>query len=435
MNRAESVERNPMRYVWFTTLYNARAYYPILAILFLDLGLSLEQYVLLNFVWAASIFLFEVPSGALADTLGRKTLLVAASILMIAEMTCLLLAPKDGGWLLVGLCIANRFLSGLSEATASGADEALAYDSLPEAERESAWDKILATSMRYRSIGFVVAMIIGGLLYDPSIINRLLPEKFHLSVTLAHRLPIWLVLMQAIACLCITLRMVEPNSHEIRGISKACANAVKLTLQTAKWVFTNPTTRVIIIIGLSIDAVVRNFATINSSYYRMIHLPEWTYGFIGAALGLLGYVVPTIAEKLNQRYGTLSNLGIISSIALIGLIGIIPANTIWCLLPAMLLMTTLGYLGFTMSRALHRATDSSKRATVLSVKGLAFNLSYGSFGLGFSLLLAANPPSPIGNNALQNALFWQVPFFALITTILILRGKAILMKHDRNTNQ
>jgi MFS family permease len=435
MNRAASVERNPMRYVWFTTLYNARAYYPILAILFIDLGLTLDQYVLLNFVWAASIFIFEVPSGALADTLGRKNLLVAASILMIAEMSCLLFAPKDGGWLLVGLCITNRFLSGLSEAAASGADEALAYDSLPEAARENAWDKILATSMRYRSVGYVVAMILGGVLYDPSLINQLLPEKFHLSTTLAHRLPIVLVLMQAIACLYITLRMVEPNAHEIEGVSKACANAFKLTLQTAKWVFTNPATRVIIIIGFSIDAVVRNFATINSSYYRMIHLPEWTYGFIGAALGLFGYVVPTIAAKLNQRYSTLSNLALISSIALIGLIGIIPASSIWCLLPAMFLMTTLGFLRFTMSRALNRATDSSKRATVLSVKGLAFNLAYGSFGLGFSLLLAANPPSPIGSNALQNALFWQVPLFALVTTILILRGKAILMKHDRGTNQ
>ncbi len=42
------------------------------------------------------------------------------------------LRPKDGGWLLFSLCVANRFLSGLSEAAASGADEALAYDSLPE---------------------------------------------------------------------------------------------------------------------------------------------------------------------------------------------------------------------------------------------------------------------------------------------------------------
>ena len=116
---------NPGRYVWFTALYNARAYYPILAILFLDLGLTLDQYVMLNLVWAATIFLFEVPSGALADTLGRKNLLVTASLLMVAEMSCLLFAPKDGGWLLFSLCVANRLLSGLSEAAASGAAAAL----------------------------------------------------------------------------------------------------------------------------------------------------------------------------------------------------------------------------------------------------------------------------------------------------------------------
>ncbi len=168
---------NPMKYVWFTTLYNARAYYPILAILFLDLGLTLDQYVMLNLVWAATIFLFEVPSGALADTLGRKTLLVSASVLMVVEMSCLLFAPKDGGWLLFSLCVANRLLSGLSEAAASGADEALAYDSLPEGKREDAWDDVLATAMRYRSVAFVLAMIIGGLMYDPSIVNRVLPES------------------------------------------------------------------------------------------------------------------------------------------------------------------------------------------------------------------------------------------------------------------
>ena len=79
--------------------YNARAYYPVLAILFTDLGLSLDEYVLLNAVWAAAIFLLEVPSGALADTIGRKRLLVFSAALMVVEMAVLLFAPKDGGWL------------------------------------------------------------------------------------------------------------------------------------------------------------------------------------------------------------------------------------------------------------------------------------------------------------------------------------------------
>ena len=418
---------NPKRYVWFTTLYNARAYYPVLAILFTDLGLTLDQFVMLNLVWAASIFLFEVPSGALADTLGRKTLLVSASLLMVAEMSCLLFAPKDGGWVLFSLCVGNRLLSGLSEAAASGADEALAYDSLPEGRREDAWDDLLSMAMRYRSVAFVLAMIVGGLMYDPSIVNRLLPDDLQISTALAHRLPVAMVLIQGLVCLGITLSMVEPKKVLDESMWKACRKALTLTLRTAKWVFTNPNTLVFVVVGLSIDAVVRNFATITSGFYRLIELPEWSFGFIGAAVGVGGYAVPAIASRLNKRFSTLANLAIAAGLGLIGLIGISPAESFWCLLPAMLLMMTLGYLGFTISRALHREADSAKRATVLSVKGLAFNLGYGSFSLAFSLLLASFPAQPEGNQ-LSHALIWQVPFFAIVTFTLLLWGRRKLAK-------
>lgn len=421
------ISGNPQRYVWFSTLYNARAYYPILAILFLDLGLTLDQYVMLNLVWAGTIFLFEVPSGALADTLGRKTLLISASILMIVEMACLLFAPVDGGWVLFSLCVANRVLSGLSEAAASGADEALAYDSLPAGDKENAWDDVLARAMRFRSVAFVIAMVIGGMMYDPSLINRLLPENFQISVALAHRLPVAMVLLQGVACLLITLRMVDPKITREDGILKACRGAVRLTMQTAKWVFTNPKTRVIVVIGLAIDAVVRNFATINSSYYRLIEIPEWTYGFIGAAIGVGGYLVPGIAAKLNQRDGTYPNLVRAAAFALIGLLGIAPVLGYWNLVPAALLMMTLGFLSFTMSRALNRESDSASRATVLSVKGLAFNLGYGGFSLAFSLLLASFPDDPVGNQ-LRNALLWQIPFFAVTTGALLIWGKRVLAR-------
>ncbi|MEX1116328.1 MAG: MFS transporter, partial [Akkermansiaceae bacterium] len=419
--RMTDLSGNPRRFILFTVFYNARAYYPVLAILFLDLGLTLDQFVLLNLIWAATIFLFEVPSGALADTIGRKKLLVAASVLMVVEMSCLLLAPRNGGAMLLALCVINRVCSGLSEACASGADEALAYDSLPENERAGAWDKLLATTMRWRSVGFVIAMVLGGLLYDPVPLNRLLPASLHLSVDLAQRLPVAIVLCQALVCLAVSLRMVEPPRHASHDVGGTFRSAFKLTLETARWVFTNPKTLVVVVIGLTIDSIVRNFATITSSYYRLIELPEWTYGFIGAALGLLGWFVPGIATRLNQRFSTLGNLGIAAGVALAGLAALSPAWSIYGVLPAMLLMTLMGYLGFTVSRALHAETDSAKRATVLSVKGLAFNLGYGLFSLGFSRLLAHFPDHPAGD-ALRSALTWQVPAFAAITLALFAWG-------------
>lgn len=404
------LSQNANRFIIFSVFFTARAYYPVLAILFIDLGLNLDQFVLLNLIWAATIFLFEVPSGALADTIGRRKLLIAASALMIIEMLCLLLAPRDGGALLLLLCVINRICSGLSEACASGADEALAYDSLPSEGRAHAWDKLLATTMRWRSVGFVIAMIVGGLLYDPQIINAILPASFQLSANIVHRLPVALVLCQALVCLFICLRMQEPI-HAAAG--STLRNTIQLTLRTARWAFSHRTILVAILIGVCIDAIVRNFATINSSYFRLINLPEWTYGFLGAAIGIVSWFVPSIAKYLNSRYSMLINLGLVAAGALIGLAALIPAWPIYGIIPAMFLMTIMGFLGFTISRVLHQEADSSKRATLLSVKGLVFNLGYGLFSLGFSGLLASFPDTPPGT-ALRLALLWQMPLYALM---------------------
>jgi MFS family permease len=418
----QDLSKNPNRFIVFSVFYTARSYYPILAILFLDLGLSLDQFVLLNLIWAATIFLFEVPSGALADTIGRKKLLIAASVLMIIEMLCLLVAPRDGGVLLLVLCTLNRICSGLSEACASGADEALAYDSLPKENRVAAWDSLLAKAMRWRSAGFVIAMIIGGLLYDPQIINVVLPQSFQLTADIVHRLPVALVLLQAFVCLLFATRMVEPISNmrnSSENLQSTVGDTIRLTLKTTRWVLTNRNLLVIILIGVAIDSITRNFATINSSYFRDISLPEWTYGFIGAGMGVLAWFVPAIAERLNNRFSMLANLGFIAVTILVGLMLVVPMWPIYGVIPAIFLMTMMGFLSFTVSRVLHQEADSSQRATVLSVKGLMFNFGYGVFSLGFSGLLAyASKGSK--DTALQNVLTWQVPYFAVLMVVLFI---------------
>ncbi len=401
--------RNARLYVFFTVLYNARAYYPVLAIFFTDLGLTLERFVFLNLVWALAIFLLEVPSGALADTIGRKKLLVFAAAVMVVEMIILLTAPKDGGTLLFAFCIVNRLLSGTSEAAASGADEAIAYESLPEEGREKAWDEVMATAMRWRSAGFLIAMALGGLLYDPSWLAKLgltVPED------VAHRLPVAVVLLQALACVAIALRF-EETPHPAGRLGERCVAAFHLTMRTARRAFTTRSIAVVILGGLLIDSVARNFATINSQYYRLIGIPEWAFGFIGAAVGVTSFFVPGIARRLNERFSPLGVLGIAAVVGVVALGLLAPAWPWFGLLPAMLLMTLLGLVGFTVSRHLHASAESTQRATLLSVKGLAFNLGYGAFSLGFSVLLARLRETQ-GDDAFRAALQWQMPAFALL---------------------
>ncbi len=413
------LSRNASRFIIFSVFFTARAYYPVLAILFIDLGLTLDQFVMLNFIWALTIFLFEVPSGALADTLGRRKLLVAASALMLLEMLCLLLASWTNGVLLLVLCVINRICSGLSEACASGADEALAYDSLPEQNRAAAWDVLLAKAMRWRSVGFVVAMILGGLLYDPRIINFVLPSSTQIAMEFAHRLPVILVLLQALVCLWITLKMVEPT-HAIAGAR--LENTFNHILGSARWVLTTPKTLVVILIGVAVDSIVRNFATINSSYYRLIEVPEWTYGFLGALFGVMGFVIPSLAKYLNENFSLFANLVFIAVCTLLGLAALVPAWPVFGLIPAVFVFSVIFFLGFTVSRVLHEEAESFRRATVLSVKGLIFNLGYGIFSLVFSVLLTQFPASAEGD-ALRSALLWQVPCFALIAMVLLTWAK------------
>ena len=61
---------------------------------------------------------------------------------MLVQMAVLLAADWCGNWLF-SLFLINRIISGFAEAAASGADEALAYDSLKAAGQESRWGDVL----------------------------------------------------------------------------------------------------------------------------------------------------------------------------------------------------------------------------------------------------------------------------------------------------
>ena len=153
--------RNVRLFIYFRVFFNSRFYYPVYTILFLDFGLTIEQFVLLNVAWAASMVLLEIPSGALADVIGRKNLLVFAAVVMVVEISLLCFIPRGNPNLLFVIFLINRLLSGTAEAAASGADEALAYDSLKKEGDVANWPRVLERQMRVQAIGFLVVMSLG----------------------------------------------------------------------------------------------------------------------------------------------------------------------------------------------------------------------------------------------------------------------------------
>ncbi len=377
-------------FLLFRVFFNARYYYPVYAILFLDFGLSVEQFAVLNFAWALTIVLLEVPSGALADQLGRKALIVTAAILMILEMLVIVVTPVGAGSLVFTMFLANRILSGAAEAAASGADEALAYDSIPEDERESTWPKLMAKLMRWQSVGFIVVTIVGAGIYDVDVVNSIL-ARLGSAITLDQattlKFPLILTLLHGVVTLGITLRMREPghDSPPLAGEGNPLIRSFKNTLVAGGWILKTPAAFALILIGLFYDSIIRLFYTINSSYYRLLQIDEAWFGIIGAVASVIGILSAYLVERLATRRTPGANFRLVTLLVLTGLIGLafpIPVYGVILVAPFWIAMR---YLHFFVSHYLNKVTDSRHRATVLSFKGLSMNLAYGLITLLFGL--------------------------------------------------
>ncbi len=431
--------KNVRLFIAFRVFFNSRFYYPVFTILFLDFGLTLTQFALLNSIWAATIVLLEVPSGALADIIGRKNLLVFAGAVMVVEMGLLCVVPRGNPNLLFAIFIMNRILSGAAEAAASGADEAIAYDALKAEGNEADWGRVLELLMRFQSIGFMVAMSLGAAVYDPALMERIfgilgVDLAFTRETTL--RLPIYLTFIMAILALVTTLRMKEAwiNSEkdvcdEEEDCGNSVVNAFRLTFQAGGWIFKTPFAMVVIATGLLFDSIIRMVITMNSQYYRLISLPEASFGLIGSGLAILGIFIPRLARKMTQNQTPTFNFCVVVLMTLSGLAGITLFLPITGLIPIIILIGNMYLLGFFISHYLNRITHSDQRATVLSFKGLAYNLAYGLIGVLYAVLLAflrsdmAQTQPDVTGEALKNTVFIQsigyFPWF-FISMLLIL---------------
>lgn len=429
--RPTLADHNCRQFVRFRVLFNSRFYYPVLAILFLDLGLSATEYTLLNFVWALVIVFAEVPSGVLADRIGRRPLVVAAGACMVAEMLVLGMAPRNGGLLLFLFCLLNRILSGLAEALASGADESLAFDALANEGRGDEWPRVLAQVMHWQSLGMVVAMLLGSAIYDPHLLNRLAADagfafRFDQATTL--RFPIYLNLLTALGVLGICLAMREPARNEASVLPSA-KQAWQSVLEAGAWISRTPLALFVIIGGLLIDSVIRLFLTFGSAYFRLIGLPEASYGIIGAGMAGVGMVVSPLAQRLVQGGSVVRSYAILAALALFGLLGVawrIPFLGVVFALP---LAGAIGAVGFAVSHYLNAIVDSHHRATVLSFKGLAFNLGYGFVSLIFALALRAYRDTGSAADGFAGALAllpaWFV-FTLLVLGLMFRRHRGVL---------
>lgn len=128
-------------------------------VLYLDYrGLSLLEIGLLEGIFHIASMLFEVPSGAIADLVGRKKVMIAGRILYVMSAIVQMIA---GQFLMFAFAFV---LSAFSYNLNSGTEEAFLYDSLKKLKKEHIYIKISGRMNMLLEISSAIATFIGGAL-------------------------------------------------------------------------------------------------------------------------------------------------------------------------------------------------------------------------------------------------------------------------------
>lgn len=119
-------------------------------------GLNYTEMFWLESVLSAALFLFEVPTGVLADKFGHRRMLILGQGLFTASYV--LFAVAHGFWLFA----LSSVLFGVGLACLSGCDSALLYESLPTGERERLGPPAFALLSAASSAGFFCGLAVGS---------------------------------------------------------------------------------------------------------------------------------------------------------------------------------------------------------------------------------------------------------------------------------
>lgn len=204
----------------------------------------------------ASIVIWELPTGALADLLGKKITIQLGYLTMAVALGVYIWA---GNFWQFGIAV---FLQGLAESLKSGAQAALQYDSLVEDGREVEFKKINSRAMTIVQFSMVGATFAGGMLG-----------------TIDLRLPFVLSAVLLLLATTVLSFMKEPTVDTKKFTFK---NYVKQTIEGTQHIFQNAKIAKLSILYMLVGGISWTFQRL----LRDMILIEVGYGQL--AIGLVG---------------------------------------------------------------------------------------------------------------------------------------------------
>lgn len=206
----QSVNQIKIAYFGVTTLTWLSVAIPLpIFVLFMQArGIDLFQLGIIMGVYSVVIVLLELPTGGLADAIGRKTVsLLAQSITLISGIVMLLAFSFE--WFLVAM-----ILNGMGRALSSGALDAWFVDSLQTAEPDIDIQPALAQAGTVTLLALGLGTLIGG--FMPVLFRNLATEGTSLLTPLSTTI-ILSILIKLLLLAVIVIAIKEEPRAAING--------------------------------------------------------------------------------------------------------------------------------------------------------------------------------------------------------------------------
>ena len=337
----------------------------------LDAGLSFFEVFVANAAFSAGMVLFEIPTGVIADTLGRRvSFLLSVTVLAATTLLYVALAQVDTG--VVAFSVVSVFM-GLGFTFYSGAMDAWLVDALSATGYRGLLDRVFARGQQITGAAMLVGTVGGGLLGQ---VDLSVPYLVR-SALLAAVFVVAYVVMHDVG---FTPRRV--TAGELPG------EVVRNARAGVEFGWGQPSLRLLMLAGL-VQGGFLMWGFYASQPYLLDLLASdavWIAGLVASGVALatiVGNQIVRVASRYCRRRSTLllAAAAVASGAAIV--MGL--ADSFWIALPALLLvMGAMGVTSPVRSAYLHQMVPSEQRATVVSFDSMVSNVGGvgGQVGLG-----------------------------------------------------
>lgn len=326
---------------------------PVIVLFYKSNGLTMQDIFLLQSAYSLTLMTLEIPTGYLADKIGRKQSIVIGASLGFTGY--LVYSLSFGFWHFV---IAEVLL-GLSQSLVSGADSAMLYDTLAADKQKDKYTRLEGRITSIGNFGEAFAGIIGGLLAVSSLRTPLYVQACVALIAL----PAALMLSEPP----LKIARNKPGFKEIQSIIYSVLHGdVKL-----KW-----NTLFSATIGTSTLAM----AWFAQPYFGQIKLPVSVYGVAWAILNLSVGIAAMYAWKLEENFGIPNTVLIFTIVIFSSFLALMFLPGYLGLSVLLLFYLARGIATPTLRNYINIITKSEVRATVLSVRNFMIRLMFAITG-------------------------------------------------------